>query len=78
MNKLSVMKLTLAALFISAAIQIVTGVSMFFGTLLANAGLLGVAIDIHKYNGLVFVLLVAAHIYQNRGWIKANIFKPRG
>lgn len=75
MNKITVLKITNVALFVSVAAQIVTGAAMLLGNIMVKLGLFGPMFRIHKYNGFLFIALAAAHLYQNRGWIKANILK---
>ena len=72
MNKMGLLKVVNPALFVSAVLQIFTSLCLFF-RLLENYD--RVLVKVHVYNGLVFITLVAIHIYLNWGWFKAQLFK---
>jgi hypothetical protein len=72
MNKAVVMKWANLALMISAAIQIATSLIMFFRLFPAR---ISEVVELHKHNGMVFIILIFIHFYLNRGWAKANFFK---
>ena len=78
MNRLALLKITNLVLFLSVAVQAATGLSLLFTGLIIKIGLLGLILDIHKYNGIIFVLLAISHISQNWGWIRMNILKAKG
>ena len=75
MNRISLLKITNITLFISMAIEIATGRAMLLGNVIVRFGLFDLAFKVHKYNGFVLVVLVLMHIYQNWGWVRANILK---
>jgi len=55
-------------LFISLATQAVTAIWLLVrGTNLVY--------EIHKYNGIAFLVLAACHLFLNWGWIRANYLK---
>ena len=53
-------------LLISFTIQAVAGVALFFYP--GPEAL----VQVHRYNGLAFVVLALLHTWYNRGWIRAN------
>ena len=75
MKKVLAIKIANIALFISALIEIITGIAMLLGNIVVKLGLFGLIFKLHKYNGLVFMVLICLHIYQNWGWVKMNILK---
>ena len=77
MNKITLLKVTNLLLFISMSVQILTSIVLFFDLFTANARLFETIAQIHKYNGLILVLLVAVHVMLNWGWIKSQFFKTR-
>jgi hypothetical protein len=72
MNKAKVMKWANLALFISAAVQIGTG--LILGLRLFTSKIEFFA-ELHEHNGYIFVGLLAIHIFLNWGWVRANFFK---
>ena len=66
MKKQKLMMVSNALLFISFVIQAVAGVILFF-----YPGPRGL-VELHRYNGLVFVILALAHIGHNWAWVKSN------
>ena len=72
MKKLTVIKVINAMLFFSFVIQASTGLSM----MLDLKGEAGEIIDeIHGVNGVILILLVAAHVYLFWGIVKNHYFK---
>lgn len=74
MNRLKWLIVTNIVLFCSMAVQVITGIMLFFGMFLRH---LGFTERLHSYNGLALVILVVLHIALNWGWVKANIFRLR-
>ncbi len=74
MNKANLLKITNVLLFISAAIQVLTGVTLFFDLFIAQAKVFEFITQVHRHNGPVFALLVALHLSLNWGWIKNQFF----
>lgn len=70
MDKAKLFKMVNIALLISAAIQIVTSILIFSGILRSEA-----VVEVHEYNGIIFIVLVLIHVYLNWGWIKSQILK---
>jgi hypothetical protein len=75
MSRANLFKITNIALFISVSIQIVSGAAMLLGNFAVRLGLFDLMVKMHKYNGFIFLGLICLHIYQNWGWVKANILK---
>jgi len=75
MNKLRLLKITNTALFISAAAQAFTGIALFFHLFISRPDIFEAISEIHAYNGLLFIFLVAAHLSLNWGWVKSNFLK---
>ena len=72
MNKAKLLKIVNPILFVIFAIQTLTALGMFFDLNYPNTQLL---FDVHKYNGLLLIILIVFHIFLNWNWIKANVFK---
>jgi hypothetical protein len=62
------LKIVNSLLFISLLVQAITGLWLFW------SGSETIA-NIHKYNGLIFLALVATHITLNWNWIKTVLLK---
>lgn len=76
MNRLKFMKIATLALFISAALQAITGIVLFFDEVFSSlTKFLQLSANLHKYNSPILVFLVAVHLYLNWGWVRANFFK---
>lgn len=58
-------------LFCTLLLQAITGLAMFFE--LATP----LVLVVHKYNALLFLLVIAAHIVLNWPWIRVNYFSSR-
>ncbi len=74
MNLVKVMRWSNGLLAISALVEIVTGLMLFF-----DAEYIGPVdtIDVHKYNGLIFIVLVAIHFWLNWPWFRTQFFHRR-
>jgi predicted ferric reductase len=70
MNKNQWMKGVNVLLLVSFLVQVVTSLWLLFGG--SDA-----AYDIHKYNGLLFILFACMHIFLNWGWIRSVLLKKR-
>ena len=77
MNRVGALKITNTALFISAVVQITTGIALLSGGIIVRWRLFDLMFRAHKYNGIVFIILLCLHIYQNWGWVKINILKTK-
>ena len=75
MNKFKLLKISNLVLFISAGIQVLTGVVLFFDLFVMRSKLFMAIVQIHKYNGLIFTALVILHLALNWGWIRSQFFK---
>ena len=74
MDKIKMLRPVNALLLLAAIVQVFTIVIIFFRIKVPNSSLV---FEIHEYNGLLMVLLIAVHITLNWGWIKANFLKKR-
>lgn len=74
MNKIIALKIVNPILFVSGAIQIATGLAMFFRLFISNGPVFGLIADVHQYNGFLFASLIAFHLYLNWGWIKSQFW----
>jgi cytochrome b561 len=74
MNKFKLLKVLNPVLFIVFVIQALTALDMVFDLNFVNTQLV---FNIHKYNGLLLIVLIAFHIFLNWAWVKANIFKKQ-
>ena len=72
MNKAKLLKWVNPVLMISAAIQIATSLIILFKLFPSK---IGEVVELHKHNGMVFIMLIFIHVYLNWGWVKANFFK---
>lgn len=74
MNKNQWLKFVNPVLFFVFVVQAVTGLVIFSQW---NIPPLGVIFEIHKYNGLMMIVLAMIHLTLNWNWVKANFFnKP--
>jgi hypothetical protein len=74
MNKAKLLKFVNPILALFFLVQVLTvAVFLFFNSILD----FDIFAAIHKWAGLAFVCLAAAHIYLNWSWIKANVFPKR-
>ena len=74
MNKAGALRIVNAALFFSFVLQVITSIIILLRIKLPNAQLV---FEVHEYNGIFMIMMVATHITLNWGWIKANFFKKR-
>jgi thiosulfate reductase cytochrome b subunit len=74
MDKIGLLRIVNPVLFCVLALQVITGLVMFFN--LAFPGIPLVLI-VHRYNALLLIALAATHITLNWTWIKANYFRKR-
>jgi hypothetical protein len=72
MTKQFVLRILNPFLFLSLAVQAVTGLIMFFDLKVPN---LKMIFEVHGYNGLLFAALAVTHLILNWGWVKASYFK---
>jgi len=72
MNKMMFLKWINFILFISMATQALTGIVLFFDLFVLRARLFEFISEVHRYNGLVLVLVVLTHLYLNWGWVKSQ------
>jgi len=70
MDKAKLFKMVNVVLLLSAAVQIVTSILIFSGMLRSEA-----VVELHEYNGIIFIALVLMHVYLNWGWIKSQLLK---
>ena len=75
MNKAQIFKWSISALFISAMVQVFTGVALFFELFASKADIFEAIARVHKYNGPIFIILVMIHLGLNWGWVKANFLR---
>jgi hypothetical protein len=69
MNKIELLRSVNAVLLITFIIQAGTGVMLFFSLDVGNPEFVA---NIHKYIGLLFIILALLHVYLNWGWLRAN------
>ena len=74
MDKVGALRIVNAALFFSFVLQVITSIIILLRIKLPNAQLV---FEVHEYNGIFMIMMVATHITLNWGWIKANFFKKR-
>jgi hypothetical protein len=55
-------------LFCTLLLQAITGLAMFFELVVP------LVLAVHKYNALLFLLVIAAHVTFNWPWIRVNYF----
>lgn len=77
MNRTALMKITNIALFVTLAIQITTAILILLRHLIPSGRALAFILELHEYNGILFIVLAVLHVWQNRGWIKVNILKKK-
>ena len=77
MSKTRWLRITNSLLFISLVIQAITGLILFFNLFISNTKIFESLAELHKYNGLIFTILVAIHLYLNWGWVKSQFDKVR-
>lgn len=77
MNKATVLKITNFCMFISALIQVSTGVALFFNLFVSQIKVFEAIAETHKYNGPVFIVLVMTHLSLNWGWVKSQFLSRR-
>ena len=75
MNKAVLLKWTNLVLFLSASVQALTGIILFFDLFMSRARLFDFIVKAHRYNGMLFIVLIAAHLWLNLGWVKAQLFR---
>ena len=69
MNKNKLLKVVNPVLAVSFIMEAVTGIMMAAGKGSKTT------FEIHKHNGVLLIILVAAHLYLNWDWIKASFFR---
>jgi hypothetical protein len=74
MNRFDALRKLNPLLFLVAGLQAATGVVFVFSPA-SFMGAGGWGYYVHRFNGLVLVVLIVAHAALNWGWVKANIFK---
>lgn len=71
MNKLKLLKI----------INPVLGISLILQALAITAMILEIAprwlFKMHKFNGVIFIIIAIFHVTLNWGWIKANFMKKK-
>jgi len=72
MNKAKALKWVNLVLLISAVVQVTTGLILALGWF---PSALGEISKLHEHNGMLFIVLLFAHLFFNWGWIKSNFFK---
>lgn len=77
MDKANLLKIVNPLLFISLVIQALTGMIAALHLFMSNPKLFEALMELHEYNGFVFVLLAGTHLYLNWGWVKAQIIGKR-
>jgi hypothetical protein len=68
-SNLFILNITLLALFI---LQVILGIRLWFVELL-NWGDSELFMNLHLIIGFGLIVLIAAHVHENRNWIKAQI-----
>ena len=75
-SKATLIKIATILLAVSFFVQAFTSICMVFLRGFAlKMGIFHMLVEIHEYNGFIFVALVLGHIYFNWWWVKANILK---
>lgn len=64
-------------LFVSALLQALTGVALYFELVESSPKLFSYTLKIHAKNGLLLIILIAIHLALNWSWVKAQFFKKR-
>jgi len=72
MNKFSLLKIVNPLLGLGFFLQALTGIMLAYGI---GINYMEQISELHRYNGFIFIMLVAAHLTLNWAWIKMNIFK---
>jgi cytochrome b561 len=72
MNKFALLKAVNILLFVSFALQALTGAAMALGI---QGAFMPLFFEIHEYNGFLILVLAAAHLYLNWAWVKSAILK---
>jgi hypothetical protein len=68
MTKANWLKAVNPALFLSFLVQAVTGIWLIIKPS-------GPVFELHERNGILFLLLVSAHLFLNWGWVRATFLK---
>lgn len=74
-NRIKLIRIATTMLAISFFLQVFTALGMVFREISVKLGIFRGLAEIHEHNGYLLILLVMVHLYINRGWIRANIFK---
>ncbi len=74
MDKQKALKIVNPILFVSAIIQISTGIILAFHLFKKIMGFIG---EVHEYNGFLLSLLILIHLYLNWSWVKATFFRKK-
>ena len=69
MNKVKALRVVNIFLIVTAVIQIVTSLILFFRLMPAHAG---VIVKIHVHNGIAFIAIALIHLTLNFDWVKAQ------
>lgn len=72
MDKVKLLRIVNPILFISFMVQAATASVMVLHIRVPH---LRSIMELHEYNGILMVILVAIHVTLNWGWIRANFFK---
>lgn len=75
MQKLQILKITNAILFLAALTQFGTGFFLFF---VPQGDVVELAGEIHEWNGFILGLLVMLHLWLNWTVIKSHYFVHKG
>lgn len=68
MNKAGLLKAVNPILFISAVVQIFTGVALSLHLFTPQ---LQTIAEVHEHNGFLLAALIITHLYLNWGWVKS-------
>jgi hypothetical protein len=72
MNKQKVLRIVNPVLFLSLAVQAVTGGIIL---LRLRTPFTQTVFEAHEHNGVLLIALAVTHLALNWGWVKANYFK---
>ena len=72
MDKVKLLRIVNPILFISFIVQATTASIMVLRIRVPH---LRSILELHEYNGILMIILVAIHVTLNWGWIRANFFK---
>jgi predicted ferric reductase len=72
MNRVQVLKIVNFLLFVFFIIQALTGIALFFDLFASS---LEMTAQVHKYSGLLFIILAIVHLVLNWGWVRVNFLK---